>query len=62
MGAPSRNSPPTVYALCLVMFIVFYGVALSMLEDQMVTLFLGAAAMWITQRKLLNRSAYDARE
>lgn len=41
------SSKYTIHALCIVLFIVFYGVALSMIEDQMSTLFLGAAATWL---------------
>ncbi len=61
MRVSNKGAPATIYALSIVMFISFYGVALSMLEDQMVTLFLGAAAVWIAKNKSSAAALSDAR-
>ncbi len=46
MRVENKNSPESAQAMAIIFFISFYGIALSMIEDQMVALFLGAAAGW----------------
>jgi len=60
MRVSNKDITANNYALSIVMFIAFYGVALSMLEDQMVTLFLGAAATWLAENKLTAAAQSDA--
>jgi hypothetical protein len=47
MRVSNQAKPPVVNALSMVLFIIFYGIALSMIEDQMASLFLGAAVSYI---------------
>ena len=48
----NKASSSIVYALSIILFIAFYGIALSMIEDQMASLFLGVAASWIAGNNL----------
>jgi|CXWL01.1.fsa_nt_gi hypothetical protein len=54
MRVSDKQSSSTIHALSIVMFITFYGIAMSMIEDQMVTLFLGAATAWIASNHVKN--------
>jgi hypothetical protein len=39
-----------VMALCIICYLLFYGSAMTILEDQMASMFLGAAVAWIATR------------
>ncbi len=43
---PNAGTHSDAHAMAILLFIMAYGVALSMLEDQMASLFLGAALCW----------------
>jgi hypothetical protein len=52
LRTPKNGGPSDQHALAILLFVACYGVVLSMLEDQMISLFLGAAISWVL---------YDAR-
>ncbi len=47
MQVNNQAAPAVINALSIILFIIFYGIALSMIEDQMASLFLGAAASYL---------------
>ena len=60
VSANNKAPASITHALSIVLFIAFYGVALSMIEDQMASLFLGAAAAWLASNRLNRRSEDNA--
>lgn len=56
----SNKSLAMTQELSIILFIIFYGVAMTMVEDQMATLFLGAATACIAG-DYLNRRREDSR-
>lgn len=60
MRVSDKQSSSVIHALSIVTFIVFYGIAMSMIEDQMVTLFLGAATACIASNHTRRELKYDA--
>jgi hypothetical protein len=62
MRVSNKSSLATQGALSIILFIIFYGVAITMLEDQMATLFLGAAAAGIAGEYLRQRRENKALE
>lgn len=51
MCLPSPASKNTIYALTILLFLLFYGCVLSLIEDQMAALFLGAAVAIISSKR-----------
>ncbi len=47
MRVKNSSSDAMAQALSIILFLIFYGCALSIIEDQMGSLFLGAAASWL---------------
>lgn len=54
MRVSNQAKLPVINALSMVLFIIFYGVALSMIEDQMASLFLGAAVSYLASNSKKN--------
>lgn len=44
---PNKLSQIDIHALCIILFLFFYGCAMSVIEDQMATVSLGAAVAWL---------------
>jgi hypothetical protein len=60
-GLPGRLQSPAVPALAVLTFNFLYGIALSMLEDQISAMFIGAAAgaLWQLREFMLGRRGSD---
>ncbi len=56
MKISNKPIPANEQALSMVFFIIFYGVALSMIEDQMASLFLGASVGWLASAQAKRES------
>ncbi len=60
MLVSGKAGPDMVMALSMISFLVFYGGAMTMIEDQMASLFLGAAVTWVaTNHAKRNRYAIE---
>lgn len=57
MRANNNATPAIACALSTVLFIFFYGIALSMIEDQMASLFLGAAVSYLATSNIENANS-----
>lgn len=57
MRANNNVTPAVACALSAILFIFFYGVALSMIEDQMASLFLGAAVSYLAGSNIENANS-----
>lgn len=57
MRASNQATATISHALSIVLFIIFYGIALSMIEDQMASLFLGAAVSYLASSNIKNTNS-----
>lgn len=53
---PANGSRSDTHAVAILLFVACYGCVLSMLEDQMASLFLGAAICWVVYESKRRRA------